>query len=59
MELKDRVVIVNEKNMNDLTALYGKCSLNELARIVNNIIDNAIVEIQEDLGVGHIHNIVV
>lgn len=52
MELKDRMVIVNEKNMSGLTTLYGKCSLNELERIVNNIIDNAIIEIQEDMGVA-------
>lgn len=52
MELKNRVIVVNEKNMSGLIALYGKCSLNELERIVNNIIDNAIIEIQEDMGVA-------
>ncbi|MFG6377885.1 MAG: hypothetical protein K1W19_06160 [Lachnospiraceae bacterium] len=52
MELKNRVIVVNEKNMSGLIALYRKCSLNELERIVNNIIDNAIIEIQEDMGVA-------
>lgn len=50
MELKNRVVIVNEKNMEALTSLYGECSIDELERIVNDIIDNAVMEIMEDEG---------
>ncbi len=47
MELKNRVVIVNEKNMEALTSLYGECSIDELERIVNDIIDNAVMEIMD------------
>lgn len=50
MELKDRVVIVSEKNMEALASLYGNCSIDELERIVNNIIGNAVEEIREDEG---------
>lgn len=50
MELKNRIVIVSEKNMEALTSLYGNCSIDELERIVNNIIDNAVMEIMEDEG---------
>lgn len=45
MQIKDRVVIISEKNMDGINTLYGKCSTGELERIVNNMIDNAIVEI--------------
>ena len=48
MNLKDRVVIISEKNMNSINALYGKCTTEELERIVNNMIENAIIEINED-----------
>lgn len=48
MKLKDRVVIISEMNMDNINALYGKCTLDELERIVNNMVDNAIVEINED-----------
>ncbi len=48
MHLKDRVVIISEKNMNNINALYGKCTTDELEQIVNNMIDNAVVEINED-----------
>ena len=48
MQLKDRIVIINEKNMDNINALYGKCTTDELERIVNNMIDNAVVEINED-----------
>ena len=48
MELKDRIVIISEKNMDSINALYGKCTIDELERIVNNMIDTAVVEINED-----------
>ena len=48
MELKNRAVIVSRKNMEALTSLYGRCSMDELERIVNNMIDNAVEEIRED-----------
>lgn len=51
MELKDRIVIINEKNMNSINDLYGKCTTDELERIINNMIDNAVVEIKEDRAV--------
>ena len=41
MKLKDRVVIISEKNMDRMNAL-GKCTTEELERIVNNMIENAI-----------------
>ena len=48
MELKDRIVIINEKNMDNINALYGKCTIDELERIVNNMIDTTVAEINED-----------
>ena len=48
MELKDRVVIISEKNMKHINDLYGKCTTNELEHIVNNMVDNAVAEINED-----------
>lgn len=48
MKLKDRVVIISEKNIDSMNALYGKCTTEELERIVNNMIKNAIIEINED-----------
>ena len=56
MELKNRVVVVSEKNMDALVSLYGRCSIDELERIVNNIIDNAVEEIREDEGKLHMNN---
>ena len=48
MKLKDRVVIISEKNIDSMNALYGKCTTKELERIVNNMIKNAVVEMNED-----------
>lgn len=48
MELKDRIVIISENNTDNINALYGKCTTGEIERIVNNMIDNAIIEINED-----------
>lgn len=58
MQLKDRVVIISEKNMNNMNALYGKCTTDELERIVNNMIDNAVVEINEDRSRLHMEKII-
>ncbi|HBV83986.1 MAG TPA: hypothetical protein DEB74_14595 [Lachnospiraceae bacterium] len=48
MKLKDRVVIISKKNMDRINALYGKCTTEELERIVNNMVENATIEINED-----------
>ncbi len=48
MKLNDRVVIISEKNIDSINALYGKCTTEELERIVNNMIKNAVVEMNED-----------
>ena len=53
MQLKERVVIISEKNIDGINALYGKCSIDELERIVNNMIDNAIIEINEDRSISY------
>lgn len=53
MELNDRAVIISEKNMEHLVSLYGICSTNEWEQIINNMIDNAIVEINEDISRGN------
>jgi len=47
MKLKDRVVIISEKNMDRINVL-GKCTTEELERIVNNMIENTIIKINED-----------
>lgn len=54
MELKDRVVIINENNMNGLYRLYGKMTMNELEKAVNNHVAVAISEILEDEKIGEI-----
>lgn len=58
MQLKDRIVIISEKNIDNINALYGKCTTDELERIVNNMIDNAVVEITEDRSRLHMDRIV-
>lgn len=58
MQLKDRIVIINEKNVDNINALYGKCATDELERIVNNMIDNAVIEINEDRSRLHMDKIV-
>ena len=59
MQLNDRIIVISEKNMKHINALYGKCSIDELERIVNNMIDNAVIEINEDrcrLHMAKVHN---
>ncbi len=58
MQLNDRIIVISEKNMKRINALYGKCSTDELERIVNNMIDNAVIEINEDRRKLHMDNIV-
>lgn len=48
MQIKDRVTIISEKNMNNLLKLYGELDIEDLQRVVNNHIAVAIDEIMED-----------
>ena len=49
MELKDRVVILDEKNISRLLNLYGEIKdIDELSKIVNRHLEVAIDEIEED-----------
>lgn len=49
MELKDKVVILDEKNISRLLNLYGEIKdIDELSRIVNKHLEVAIDEIEED-----------
>lgn len=48
MELKDKVVVVNEHNMNGIYDLYGQVDQSELEGIVNRYLAIAIEEIKED-----------
>ncbi len=58
MQLNDRIIVISEKNMKRINALYGKCSIDDLERIVNNMIDNAVIEINEDRRRLHMDNTV-
>lgn len=49
MRLKDRVVILDEKNIGRLLNLYGEIKdIDELSKIVNRHMEVAIDEIEED-----------
>ena len=49
MKLKDRVVIITEKNIERLLSLYEeRRDIDELSKIVNNHLSAAIDEIEED-----------
>lgn len=49
MELKDKVVILDEENISRLLNLYGEIKdVNELSKIVNRHLEVAIDEIEED-----------
>lgn len=49
MELKDKVVILDEKNISRLLNLYGEIKdTDELSKIVNRHLEAAIEEIEED-----------
>lgn len=49
MELKDKVVIIEEKNICRLLSLYGEIKdVDELSKIINKHLEVAIDEIEED-----------
>ena len=49
MELKDKVVIIDDRNISRLLALYGHIKdVGELSKIVNRHLEVAIDEIEED-----------
>ena len=49
MQLKDKVVILDEKNISRLLNLYGEIKdIDELSKIVNRHLEVAIDEIEED-----------
>lgn len=48
MKLNERVAIITEENISRLSHLYGKISIGDLSRIVNNHLEVAIDEIEED-----------
>lgn len=48
MELKDRVTIINEKNMEWIQWLYGNADADKLETIVNSCVRNMIIEVIED-----------
>lgn len=49
MELKDRVVIIEEKNISRLLNLYGEIkNVEELSKIINRHLEVVIDEIEED-----------
>ena len=49
MELKDRIVIIEEKNMSKLLNLYGEIKdVDELSKIINRHLEVVIDEIEED-----------
>ena len=49
MELKDKIVIINDENIRRLLRLYGDIKdIDELSKIVNGHISAAIDEIEDD-----------
>ena len=49
MKLKDRVVIIEEKNMERLLNLYGEIKdIEELSKIINRHLEVVLDEIEED-----------
>ena len=49
MELKDKVVVLDEKNISRLSNLYGEIKdIDELSKIVNRHLEVAIDDIEED-----------
>ncbi len=49
MGLKEKVIIISERNMNALSQLYGKITTNELELIVNRHLAIVIDEIMEEI----------
>lgn len=48
MKLNERVAIISEENVCRLIHLYGEINIDDLSRIVNNHLEVAIDEIEED-----------
>ena len=48
MKLNERVAIITEENMGRLARLYGEIDIDDLSRIVNNHLEAAMDEIEED-----------
>lgn len=48
MKLNERVAIISEKNISRLSRLYGEMDIDDLSRIVNNHLEVATDEIEED-----------
>lgn len=54
MELKDKVVIIDDKNISRLLNLYGEIkSVDELSKIVNSHLSVVFDEIEEDEKILH------
>lgn len=53
MELKDRVVVIDEKNMAGLSRMYGEMNIDELGRVVNNHLGVCLDEIKEDMAMAN------
>lgn len=54
MKLKDKIVIIDEKNISRLLNLYGEIKdADELSKIVNGHLEVAIDEIEEDERISH------
>ncbi|NBI87842.1 hypothetical protein D3Z47_17260 [Lachnospiraceae bacterium] len=48
MKLCERVAVISKKNIKRLKHLYGEIGIDDLSRIVNNHLEVAIDEIEED-----------
>lgn len=48
MKLSERVAVISEENIHRLLRLYRKMDIDDLSRIVNNHLEVAIDEIEED-----------
>lgn len=46
MELKDRVVVIDEKNMAVLSYLYGEMNIDDLGKVVNKHLCACLDEIE-------------
>ena len=53
MELKDRVVVIDEKNMAELSRLYGEMNIDELEQVVNKHLNVCLYEIKEDIAMAN------
>lgn len=50
MEISNRIAIISENNILEISKLYGKLNIDRLSEIINNHVKVAIDEIKEDLG---------